>query len=131
VDIRLTKQGPAVYFLEIVNVGRTVAHIKEYSLSPTFAVPNETMQSEKKWFSNKLLVPNVPWNAQILNLVQALGNETFQKVQSGEINLAYRGVVRYASISENHESECRYWYNAASDYRCLLPVEAEEYNRHT
>jgi hypothetical protein len=131
VDIRLTKQGHAVYFLEITNVGRTVAHIKEYSLSPAVNPPNDVAQSETKWFSNKLLVPNIPWNAQTLNLVTALGNETFQKLQRGEINLAYRAVVRYASISENHESECRYWYNAAGDYNCLMPVEAEEYNRHT
>jgi hypothetical protein len=130
-DIRLTRQGPAVYFLEITNVGRTVAHIKEYSLSPTLNPPGKSMQSEKKWFSNKILVPNIPWNAQILNLAQELGNETLQKVQIGEINLAYHAVVRYASISESHESECQYWYNAASNYNCLLPVEAEEYNKHT
>ena len=129
VDIRLTKQGPAVYFLEIANYGRTVAKVKEYTLTPTLSPSQAT--SEAKYLCNKLLVPNVPWNPVILNLPRDLGNDIYQRIRTGEVKLSYHAVVRYASITDSHESECRYWYNSASNYDCLLPVEAPEYNNRT
>lgn len=129
VDVRLAKQGPAIYFVEITNYGRTVARIKEIglvcSLSPG---SNGTITTYQR---DKLLVPNLPWNAFTLNLVQALGNETLQKVRSGELALEYCAIVRYESIRPDCQSECRYFYNTAVNCDCLVPVEAPEYNTHT
>jgi hypothetical protein len=134
VDIRLVRQTGALYTLELTNCGRTVAHVKEIFLSCILTPAKNDVVSAPSWdqnFSqNRLLVPNTPWPARTLDLKE-LGPATLQQVYTGTVRLHYRLKVRYAGISPDCESECIYYFNSASHYRCLLPVEASEYNRHT
>jgi hypothetical protein len=135
VDIRLIRQNVAIYTLELTNCGRTVAHVKELllccALTPAKNDVVFTPSSDKTFSRNKLVVPNTPWPVLTLNLIEELGPETYRQVRAGTIRLHYRLVVRYASVSPDCESECLYYFNNAENYRCLVPVEASEYNRHT
>ncbi len=136
------KVGPAVYNLEFTNCGRTVAQIKEYSLVPKLSAATEKLteasklrnfERSKTVYYSKLLEPrDKPWIAGELNLVVELGREDFDAVWNNNKSLAYYGIVKDDDISgEAHETEFCYWFNAAPDYRCLLRVQAPEYNKHT
>ena len=139
IDVYLMKDGPAVYNMEVTNCGRTVAKIKEYSLVPKLSAPAEKVgtpynfEYSKTVYCSKLLEPrDKPWIAERLNLVESLGREDFAAVWDNKRGLAYYGIIRYDDIAgEPHETEFCYYFNSARNYRCLLRVEASEYNKHT
>jgi hypothetical protein len=138
VEARLTKKGPAVYQLEIVNCGRTVAKITGYMLKPVLSrikegIPEFPVIDEGTLFrSSKLLVPSdEPWIPAQLNLVVILGREDFDLVWENRRGFSYYGVIHYKDISdEPHLTEFCYYFDFESD-KTLFRVEAPEYNRHT
>jgi hypothetical protein len=138
VDARLMQNQGYAYTLVVTNCGRTVAKIKEWSLSPktaqwTGAVPppEELFEFSSVMRRSKLLPPSdKEWPAESFNLALQIGDSVVNRARRKEIGIAYYGVIRYDDISDKpHETFFCYWYNAASD--SLTPVEAPEYNRHT
>ncbi len=142
IDVYLMKVGPAVYQMEVTNCGRTLARIKGYSLVPRLSPPMEKLpgdsrpynfQTTQMVYASKLLEPREkPWIAEGLNLVQSLGKEDFADVWANRKALSYYGVVKYEDVAgEPHETEFCYYFDSSANYRCLLRVNAPEYNKHT
>jgi hypothetical protein len=124
----------SIYTLEIVNRGRTVAHIREIEIIRTLTPADNVKQKvidRVVHRKSKLLVPGEPWPALPFNLEADPGSEMFQRIKNGETRIDYRCVVHYASISPDCTSECLYYWDAGHNYRRLVPVEAPEYNQHT
>ena len=142
IDVYLMKVGPAVYQMEVTNCGRTVARIKEYSLVPRLSPPvvklpedggSYSFQTTQVVHASRLLEPREkPWVAEGLNLIENLGKEDFAAVWANRRGLSYYGVIKYDDIAgEPHETEFCYYFDASQNYRCLLRVNAAEYNKHT
>jgi hypothetical protein len=130
VDIVVRRQGNTGYSWEITNYGRTVAHIRELHLVLRTTPSDGTTASkgERTFPRNKLLVPQAPWPALHIDLIQDLGERTFAMVRSGEMRIDYTFTVRYEGIVPNGSSESLHYYDTADMYQCLRPVEAPQYN---
>lgn len=130
VDIRLIRQTTSIYFVEITNYGRTVAHINVIYITRILK-DNEGSLFQPKMETHpksKILVPQVSWSPININPMEDLGESMFNKVRRGEIKLSYRCIVGYAP---NWESGCLYFYDAAPNYGCLRSDESPENNPHT
>ena len=130
VDIIVKRQGNTGYTWEITNYGRTVAHIRELHLviRTTPSDGSTPSKGERTFPRNKLLVPQAPWPALHLDLIQDLGEQNFAMVRRGEMRLDYTFTVRYEGIVPNGISESLHYYDTGNSYQCLRPVEAPEYN---
>jgi hypothetical protein len=139
IDVYLTRFTSTEYRMEVTNCGRTVAKIKNYSLASKLSDPGEktttpyNFEYSTRVSCSKLLEPrDTAWIAMTLNLIKDLGKEDLAAVWNKKKGLAYYGIIRYDDTAgEPHETEFCYYFEAAQESRCLLRVQAAEYNTHT